>query len=799
MSAKPDSVAEDMLNIEIDGKPFRARKGAMIIEVADANGITIPRFCYHKKLPVAANCRMCMVEVEKAPKPLPACATPVMEGMKINTCSDYAKAAQRAVMEFLLINHPLDCPICDQGGECELQDLALQYGRGVSRFSEKKRVVKDKDFGPLIASDMTRCIHCTRCVRFLQHVAGYKEMGGMGRGENVEIGTYIQHNIESELSGNIIDVCPVGALTSRPFRFKARSWEMLQTPCIAAHDCVGSNLQLHTRRGSLLRVAPNENESINEVWLSDRDRFSYQGVNSAERLDQPMLRRADGWHPVEWEEALHVVAQSLRERVEHHGVSQLGILVSPSATLEEHSLVARLAEGLGVTNIDHRLRQSDFSGQQDQPLFPYLGQSIEDLEHLNAALIVGGNPRKDQPIIGHRLRKAAQAGASVMFINPVDYSYTFEPAHKAIVTPARMVQSLAGVAAALLQSKKARAPHALRSVIDKTLPDATEQAMARALSDAGQAAVLLGIGAGMHPAFSTLRALAVLVAELSGAKLGFLSDGANSAGACLAGVLPHRGPGGQARDTVGLDAAQMLAQPLKNYLLVGIEPELDCANAAAAHAAMHEAEFVVMLTPYMTERMREYADVLLPINCFAETSGTYVNCEGRWQSFAAASRAPGASRPGWKVLRVLGNLLELDGFDQASSEQIRDALREQVAGVSVDNTQSGESVDYSYSGTGLQRIGDLPMYAADAVVRRAEALQKTADADVNCVRLNPADADRLGLAAGDTAVLQQGGAHVELPVVIDARIAEGAAWAAQASAATLELAAPYDALQVKKA
>jgi len=799
MSAKPDSVAQDMLNIEIDGKPYQARKGAMIIEVADANDITIPRFCYHKKLPVAANCRMCMVEVEKAPKPLPACATPVMDGMKINTRSEYAKAAQRAVMEFLLINHPLDCPICDQGGECELQDLALQYGRGVSRFTEKKRVVKDKDFGPLIASDMTRCIHCTRCVRFLQHVAGYKEMGGMGRGENVEIGTYIQHNIESELSGNIIDVCPVGALTSRPFRFRARAWEMLQSPSIAPHDCVGSNLQLHTRRGSLMRAVPRENESINEVWLSDRDRFGYQGVNSAERLDQPMLRRADdAWQPVEWEEALHVVAQSLRERVQHQGAGQLGILVSPSATLEEHSLVAGLAEGLGVANIDHRLRQSDFAGQEDQPLFPYLGQAIEDLEHVNAALIVGGNPRKDQPIIGHRLRKAARAGASVMFINPVDYSYTFEPAHKAIVTPARMVQSLAGVAAALLQSKKARAPQALRSIIDKTLPDATEQAMAETLSEAGQATVLLGLGASMHPAFSTLRALAVLVAELSGARLGFLSDGANSAGACLAGVLPHRRAGGAARDTAGLDAAQMLAQPLQNYLLVGVEPEFDCANAAAANAAMHQAEFVVMLTPYVTERMREYADVLLPVNTFAETSGTYVNCEGRWQSFAAVSRAPGNSRPGWKVLRVLGNLLELDGFDQSSSEQIRDALREQLGEAGADNSQCGEAADYAFSGSGLQRIGDLPMYSVDAVLRRADALQKTADADVECVRLNPADAQALGLADGDRAALSEGGKHVELPVVIDERIAEGAAWVAQACAATLELGAPYDAVQVKK-
>jgi NADH-quinone oxidoreductase subunit G len=798
MSAQPEIPAEDAVNIEIDGRPYQARKGAMIIEVTDANGITVPRFCYHKKLSIAANCRMCMVEVEKAPKPLPACATPVMDGMKIHTRSDYAKAAQRAVMEFLLINHPLDCPICDQGGECELQDVALEYGRGVSRFSEKKRVVKDKDFGPLIASDMTRCIHCTRCIRFLQHVAGFKEMGGIGRGENVEIGTYIQHNIESELSGNIIDVCPVGALTSRPFRFRARAWEMNESPAIAPHDCVGSNLMLHSRRGSLLRVVPSENESINEVWLSDRDRFSYQGVNSADRLDQPMLRRGDGWHPVEWEEALHVVAQALRERVAHQGADQLGILVSPSATLEEHSLAAQLADGLGVPNIDHRLRQSDYAGQEHQPLFPWLGQSIEDLEGVDAALVVGANPRKDQPIIGLRLRKAAQAGARVMFINGVDYAMTFEATHKAIVTPARMVQSLAGVAAALLQSKKARAPHELRSVIDKTLPDATEQAMADTLAGAERATVLLGLGAAMHPAFSTLRALAVLIGELSGAKVGFLSDGANSAGACLAGVLPHRRAAGEARDKVGLGAAQMLERPLKNYLLIGIEPELDCAAGARALAAMQQAEFVAVLTPFVTERMREYADVLLPINCFAETSGTYVNCEGRWQSFAAAARAPGASRPGWKVLRVLGNLLELEGFSQNSSEQIRDALRQRIGDSAPDNMQSGEIAEYSFGGKGLQRVGDLPMYAVDAVVRRAEALQNTADAAVRCVRLNPQDASRLALADGDTASLHQGGQPIELPVVVDERIAEGAAWVAQASWATLGLGAPYDAVQVKK-
>ena len=803
MSAKPETAAEDMLNIEIDGVACQARKGAMIIEVTDDNDIHVPRFCYHKKLPVAANCRMCMVQVEQggrmAPKPLPACATPVADGMKVWTKSDYARDAQRAVMEFLLINHPLDCPICDQGGECELQDVALEYGRGVSRFSEKKRVVKDKDFGPLIASDMTRCIHCTRCVRFLQHIAGFKEMGGMGRGENVEIGTFIQHNIESELSGNIIDVCPVGALTSRPFRFKARAWEMNQTASVAAHDCVGSSLLLHTRRGQLLRAVPGENEAINEVWLSDRDRFSVDGVNSQDRLLQPMVKKADGWHNVEWEEALHIAAQALRERITHQGADQLGILVSPNATLEEMSLVNRLAEGLGVNNLDHRLRQQDFSGQDAQPVFPFLGQTLEELEQLNTVLLVGANPRKEQPIIGHRLRKAAQTGASMMFINPVDFDYHFTIAHKAIVPPTRMVQSLAGVAAALLQSRKARAPQHLQAVIDQTLPDATERAMADRLSEQGQNAVLLGLGASMHPAFSTLRALAVLIAELSGAKIGFLSDGANSAGACLAGVLPHRSTGGAARSSAGLDAAQMIEQPRSNYLLLGVEPEFDCANGAKALAAVQQADFVVALTPYVTDRMREYADVLLPVNVFAETSGTFVNCEGRWQSFAAASRAPGGSRPAWKVLRVLGNLLELQGFEETSSEQVRDALGQALGEVSVDNSQCGEALATpTGDGTGLERIAYLPIYAVDAIVRRAGALQKTPDGDVTALCINSVDAARLGLATGDRAMVSEKSASAQLPVIVADAVAEGAALLSMAIEDTLPLGAPSGMLTVSK-
>ncbi|MFC1773836.1 NADH-quinone oxidoreductase subunit NuoG [Pseudomonadota bacterium] len=803
MSAKPETVAEDMITVEIDGVAYQANKSAMVIEVTDDNDIKVPRFCYHKKLPVAANCRMCMVQVEQggrmAPKPMPACATPVADGMKIWTQSEYARDAQRAVMEFLLINHPLDCPICDQGGECELQDVALEYGRGVSRFTEKKRVVPEKNFGPLIASDMTRCIHCTRCVRFLQHVAGFKEMGGMGRGENVEIGTYIQHNIESELSGNIIDVCPVGALTSRPFRFTARAWEIAQTASVSPHDCVGSNLYLHTRSGKLMRTVPKENEAINEVWLSDRDRFAYQGVNSDDRLQQPMVKKADGWQPVEWEEALHIVAQALRERVENQGASQLGVLVSPSATLEEMSLVNQLAEGMGVNNIDHRLRQCDFTGQDKQPVFPFLGQTMEELEHVTAALVVGANPRKEQPIIGHRLRKAAHAGASMMFINPVDYQYTFEIAHKSIVPPSHMIKSLAGVAAALLQSKKARAPEDLQAVVEQTLPDANEQAMADVLIEAGNAVVLLGIGASMHPAFSTLRALAVLVADLSGAKLGFLSDGANSAGGCLAGVLPHRTNGGAARKEVGLNAAQMIDQPLKNYLLMGIEPEFDCADGAKALAAMQQAEFVVALTPYVTDRMRDYADVLLPINCFSEMSGTYVNCEGRWQSFPAASRAPAGSRPGWKVLRVLGNLLELNGFEQTSSEQVSDALGQQLGDISVDNSQCGDHVGSNNSDAVIQRIAYLPMYAVDSIVRRAEALQNTPDGNVSAVCLNQSDANTAGLNSGDRAAVSQESKTVDLDVIVADAIAPGAALLSMGIEETLDLGDANGSLQIKKA
>jgi len=798
MSAKPRIPPEELVTIEVDGVPVQARRGQMVIEVTDEAGIYIPRFCYHKKLSVAANCRMCLVQVEKSPKPMPACATPVMEGMRIYTKSDYARDAQRAVMEFLLINHPLDCPICDQGGECELQDLALGYGRSVSRFTEKKRVVKDKNIGPLISTDMTRCIHCTRCVRFLEEIAGYKELGGTGRGENVEIGTYVERAIESEMSGNVIDVCPVGALTSKPFRFAARAWELTQHPTVAPHDSVGSNLFLHTRRGEALRVVPRENEAINEVWLSDRDRFGYQGINSAERLQTPMVKVDGAWTEVDWETALQTVADRLRGIAQSHGPEQLGMLVSPIATLEEMYLAGRLAEGLGCSNIDHRLRQVDFSDQDRAPRFPWLGQNIEDLERVDVALLIGSNVRKDLPIVGHRLRKASLAGAKLMFINPVDYEFRFQVAAKAIVRPSRMVAELAAVAAAVLAAKDVQAPAELKALVDNVQPGETHQAMAQALTDGKRATVLLGNGANAHPAFSTLRALAALIAEHSDAVFGYLPEAAGSAGGWLAGALPHRQADGKPREVAGLHARAMIEQPRKGYLLFGAEPEYDCFDGCAARQAMDDSEFVVAVTSFTSEALRGYADVLLPLGVFSETSGTYVNLEGRWQSFAGASRPVGDARPGWKILRVLGNLCRCDGFDYMSSEQVRDEVRNRV-GRGTRNNQLEPGAVAGPASEGLERVGDVPIYAFDPLVRRAGALQHTDDGADAVVRICLAQAEQSGIADAERVTVRQGKCTATLPLVIDERVAPGCAWIPAARPSSVTLGTAFGTVELQKA
>ena len=790
MSATPNVPVDDLVTVEIDGVEYRTEKGRMIIEVTDAHGIDVPRFCYHKKLPIAANCRMCLVEVEKAPKPLPACATPVMDGMKIRTESDYARNAQKAVMEFLLINHPLDCPICDQGGECELQDLALGYGRDVSRFAEKKRVVADKNFGSLIASDMTRCIHCTRCVRFMEHVAGQPELGGMGRGERVEIGTYIERNLESELSGNIIDVCPVGALTSKPFRFRARAWEMNQGPSVAPHDCIGSNLYLHSRRGQVLRAVPRENEAVNEVWISDRDRFSYQGLQATDRVQTPMIKSQGEWREASWEEALQFAAGGLRKL----GGDDLGVLASPSATLEELYLLARLCEVQGWHNRDHRLRQQDFTNQEGAPLYPGLGSSVEALEHHDALLVIGSNPRKDQPLAGHRIRKAAHRGARVMFLNPVDYSFTFKPAHKRIVPPGQMVAELAGVAKCL----HGTAPAALQGLLEGVQCATHHQAMANALKEAQSPRLLLGLGALHHPAFSVLQALAQYIATETGAALGYLTDGANGAGAWLAGLVPHRVAGGAPAGKIGLHARAMLEQPRRAYLLLNLEPEFDCADSHAALKAMEQADFVISLGMFASENTLDYADVILPIAGFAETSGTYVNVAGDWQGFPGAVAPPGEARPAWKVLRVLGNLLEVSGFDYQSSEQVRDELRARLGEIQAGtHWRPGAIADVATAP--LERVGDVSIYGADALVRRATALQQTADGADAQARLAPEQARALGLDEGDAALVSQGNAHQVIKVALDERVPMGAVWLPAARPASAGLGLSYGALELEKA
>ena len=765
-------MSEEQVNIEVNGIPLKARKGAMLIEITDAAGIAIPRFCYHKKLSVAANCRMCLVEVEKAPKPLPACATPVMEGMKVYTESPKALAAQKGTMEFLLINHPLDCPICDQGGECELQDMALGYGADVSRFAERKRVVRDKNIGPLIATDMTRCIHCTRCVRFGEEVAGLRELGATGRGESVEIGTYVAHSVGSELSGNVIDLCPVGALTAKPSRYRGRSWEYVQHPAIAPHDSVGSNIFIHTLRGQVMRVVPRENEAINETWISDRDRFSYEGIYSDDRLVRPWVKGGEA----DWEMALETASKGLREVIAQHGAEAVGFLLSPTATVEELYLAQKLARGLGVANIDHRLRQADFSDQDAAPVFPWLGQELADLEKVGAALLIGSNVRMEQPLAGHRLRKAALAGGRILLINPRDFEFLFPVAAKVIADPAGMVAALVGVALAVAELKGQDLPMELAALAGGVSAGEAERAIAEHLVNQAPATVLLGNLAVAHPAFAQLRALSSFVAACSGARLGYLPEAANSAGGWLAGALPHRLPGGTPTPMVGLDTQSMLEAPRKAYVLLGVEPELDCWDGAAALKALQAAEWVVSLSPFASAASKTYAHVVLPVATFAETSGSYVNAEGLWQSFSGASKPFGEARPAWKVLRVLGNLSGVAGFDYVSSEEIRAEAENACAQIRPDNTlDSGKSL-VPFKSEGLYRVAEVPIYAADSLVRRAQSLQLSPLARPVEVRLHPDVARDLGVAEREQVQVRQNGAAVDLPLVLDESVPRGCAW-----------------------
>ncbi len=793
-------MTDELVTITVNGRELKAPKGAMLISVTDENGIRIPRFCYHKKLSVAANCRMCLVEVEKAPKPMPACATPVMDGMVVHTRSPKAIAAQESVMEFLLINHPLDCPICDQGGECELQDISMGFGQDVSQYSEVKRVVLDKNIGPLISTELTRCIQCTRCIRFGEEIAGMRELGATDRGDRMQIGTYIEKSVDSEMSGNVIDICPVGALTAKPSRFSARAWELIQHPAIAPHDSVGSNIYVHTFRDQVVRVVPRENESINEVWISDRDRFSYQGLYASDRITSPMVKQDGEWKQTDWEDALQKAAEGLQHVIQSQGADQLSAWVSPNSTLEELYLTQKLLRTAGSGNIDHRLRQLDFSDQDAAPVMPWLGQTIEDLEKLNAALLIGSNVRKEQPLLAHRIRKAAvQHQAKISFVNPRKFDWHFSPTHECTGSTSGMLDILAAIAKAAYELSSQSVPSHLSDVINKADVSDEHRQIADELKQAERATVLLGSLANVHPQLSVIRKLAHAIAEQTGSVFGYLPEAANTNGAWIAGAVPHRGAAGQSASIAGNTAYDMHNKPCKALLTLNIEPEFDSANGSRALVAARAAEFVVAISSYVTDNMKDYADVILPLAAFAETSGTYINAEGFWQSFKGVTKPMGEARPGWKILRVMGNLLNLDGFDYLSSEDVRDELKQQCADIQLNNAvQCTQKISIQKMNGALQRMGDVPIYATDALVRRASALQKTKDAVNNAVRIHSQQAEQTGLTGAEKVKVNQSGGHVYLPLVIDDSIPLGCAWISAAVQSSVSLGDIYGPVELEK-
>lgn len=770
MSAQPaNTTAPNLVNIEIDGKPMQAPKGSTIIQAADKAGIAIPRFCYHPKMAIAANCRQCLVEVEMngkpMPKPQPACSTPVGEGMKVATRSENALHWQRNVMEFLLINHPLDCPICDQGGECELQDVALGYGRSVSRFTERKRSVADENLGPLIATEMTRCIQCTRCVRFMGEIAGTYELGGMSRGEHLEIGTYIGKAIDSEIGGNIIDVCPVGALTNKPFQFRARAWELLARPSIGYHDALGSNLWLHTRRGEVLRTVPRDNEPVNECWLSDRDRYSHQGMQAEDRLKVPMVKRNGVWQETEWDDALAAAAEALKATG-----GDTGFLVHPATSNEEGELLRRMALELGSPHIDHRLRQLDFA---DHPVVAPFQTPVSEMDGVGAALLIGSNLRHEMPLLGQRLRKAVRHGAHVHAVGSLKLDQGYLLAGETVVAPQHLVDTVLRIAR-LAADQGGQASGALADALDSVQPDAAAQAAFDALKQADRAMVVLGEMAAMHPQASWLRAAARLIAAATESGFNEIPLGANAVGLAHAGVLPQED---------GLDAHAMLVQQRAGYVLFGAEPPEDFADGRLASRSLNAATSVVAFTAFASETLRDIADVLLPITLLPECDATLTNVDGRQQRHAAGATAPGQARAGWRVLRALGGQLELPGFafdDLAGLEQhTHEAVPPAVQGLAPREP----------AGKDLVRIASVPIYRVDAVLRRARALNTHPLTRGAGVHLNAAEAAHLGVKEGDRIRVAD---SRELTVTVSEAVPQGAVWIESAYAETATLP-PYGA------
>ena len=776
-----------MVEIELDGKKVEVAPGSMVMDAANKLGTYIPHFCYHKKLSIAANCRMCLVEVEKAPKPLPACATPVSPGMIVRTHSDKAVQAQKSVMEFLLINHPLDCPICDQGGECQLQDLAVGYGKGNSRYQEEKRVVAPKEAGPLISmEEMARCIQCTRCVRFGQEVAGVMEFGMLGRGEHSEITTFVGKTVDSEVSGNMIDLCPVGALTSKPFRYSARPWELQRRRSVSPHDSLGTNLIVQVKGGKVMRVLPLENEAINECWLSDKDRFSYEALDNADRLINPMIKQGGNWIETDWQTALEYVAHGLRNIRHEHGADSIAAVATAHSTVEELYLLQKAMRGFGVENVDFRLRQSDFA--LDGAVTPWLGMPIAELSNLKRAFVIGSFLRKDHPLVATRLRQAVKGGAKLSILHATDEDNLIPTANKMIAAPTDWLAALSEIVSAVAAAKETAAPAGFENV---QAGDAAK-AIAASLVAVGAelpGAVLLGNSVVHHPDASKIHAAAQWIANATGAKFGYFVEAANTVGGYLVNATSSK-------------AADLFSVPKKAYVLLNAEPELDAANPQQARAALDGAEMVVAMSAF--KHGMDYADVLLPISPFSETAGTFVNCEGRAQSFNGTVRPLGETRPAWKVLRVLGNLLGLSGFDYENSESIRDeALGKGVFDHSAKLNNIAKlapsAAKRSEEAGSLQRIADVPIYFADAIARRSEPLLRTADANAPLVRLPAALAEKLGVKAGDAVKVTQGNGSAVLVADVDARLPANVVRVAAAHPATATLGAMFGAINIEKA
>ena len=771
-----------MVEIELDGKAVEVPQGSMVMHAANKLGTYVPHFCYHKKLSIAANCRMCLVEVEKAPKPLPACATPVTQGMKVFTHSAKAVEAQRSVMEFLLINHPLDCPICDQGGECQLQDLAVGYGKSNSRYDEEKRVVFHKNVGPLISmQEMTRCIHCTRCVRFGQEVAGVMELGMVNRGEHSEITTFVGQTVDSELSGNMIDLCPVGALTSKPFRYAARTWELGRKRSVSPHDSLGANTTVQTKANKVMRVVALENEAINECWISDRDRFSYEGLNSADRVTTPMVKQGGQWLETDWQSALDYVAHSLKTISAESGSEAIGALAHPISSTEELHLLQKMVRGLGSKQVETRLRQSDVVAAA---CAPWLGMPIAKINELDRVLVVGSFLRKDQPILAARIRTASKRGLQVTRIDAGGDDWLI-PSNGIAAAPSAWLNTLSEVAQAVAKAKSISAPAGTANLA--VSPAA--QKIADSLISSESAALLLGSAAIAHQHASDLHVLAQFIAEQTGATLGFLPVGGNSVGASLVNAN-------------GTGVESVLSGERRAVILMNIEPDADLPNPEAARAALAKANTVIALSAYKSADLLEVADVILPISTFTETVSTFVNLEGRAQTIQPSVKPLGDSRPAWKVIRVLGGLLGLDGFlFNLPEEVLGEALPENYC-TRLSNKTSATSIASGNTAplNGLERVADVNIYAGDQIVRRSSALQLTRDAKRgNQVGLNQKTFSELGLKEGDAVRVTQGSLSVDMPATLEVNLAPGAVRISAGTMASAKLGSMFGPVTISKA